>query len=270
MDADCRNQIRNEVGDLKADGTGGVDAAMGVAVDGVDSDARLEPVLPMNRRGYNGGRKTGQSPNLNNASRRKNTQKRSEEKINARTDAAGVKDIIEIDHSVENLDLARRGNFSGMAQFLGELPVLDLELIPVLELPDIEVARSAWGGVTANRFANFPRKLEPPAGRRMTYNIKPERERIIHRIAIFLGRGGQTNNCSRRLGSTIAAPAGSQNLRDGPRRWVHHAKSIKLKLASRRRVACPRAHQLSPGTRQNFIAAIAITTNPSPASHPNT
>ena len=95
-------------------------------------------MLAIDGGGDDGGRETGQRPDLDNPARRENAYQTSEEKIIPRTDAARITDVIEVHHFVKKFDFARRGDFSRMPQFLGQQAILDFKLLPVLKLADIE------------------------------------------------------------------------------------------------------------------------------------
>src|SRR6266513_2201408 len=112
-------------------------------------------MLTMNRGGDNRGRETGQRPNLNDPPWRENANERGEKKIVARTDAAGIPDIIEINHRVKEIHLAGRGNFARVTQLLCKLSILDFKLLERLELADIEVSRRHWRGIATNRVPQF-------------------------------------------------------------------------------------------------------------------
>src|SRR4051812_9904632 len=97
-------------------------------------------MLMANRRGNDRRRKTGERSDFHDATRRENADQTGKKKIIARPNPARVTNVIEIHHGVEKFDFAGRRYFPGMPELFGELPILDLKLLPVPELTDIEAA----------------------------------------------------------------------------------------------------------------------------------
>jgi hypothetical protein len=94
---------------------------------------------------------------------------------------------------VEEIHLTRRGNLAGVAQFLRELPILDLELFERLEFADIEVSRWRGQGRGSNEVPHFTSEIEATARRRRAPEAQVMGKRKFQRPAIFAGLGGQTN-----------------------------------------------------------------------------
>lgn len=185
MNAHGRNEIGNQIGNLEAGGTRGIDDAMRVPVDGFDSDPGAIGMLAMNRGRNDSGGKAGERADFNNAARREDTHHTGEKKTIARTDAAGIADIIQGRHGVKKIHFARRGNFSRVAEFIGQLPILNLEFLPIVELADIETAGASWGRDLSNRFAHLAHEIEPAPDRAVTPKMEALSERKFHGDVIF-------------------------------------------------------------------------------------
>src|SRR5438105_4952116 len=168
MNAHGRNEIGNQNGNLEAGGTRGIDDAMRVPVDSFDSDPGASGMLAMNRGRNDSGGKAGERADFNSAARRENTHHTGEKKTIARTDAAGIADIIQGRHGVKKIHFARRGNFSRVGQLVGQLPILSLEFLPIVELADIETAGAFWVRDLSNCFAHLAHELEPVSDRAVT------------------------------------------------------------------------------------------------------
>src|SRR5438067_46836 len=68
-----------------------------------------------------------------------------------------------------------------MTELFGELPILDLELFPVLELANVKVARICRRRILFDRFPDFPHEFKAPASRPITKKVPALRERKFHR-----------------------------------------------------------------------------------------
>jgi hypothetical protein len=141
MDTNGRGNIWNQVRDFKPDRPCLIDAATGMGIDGLNRDFPLSSMLAINGCCNNGGREPRKCPDLEDAPRRENADKRGEKKIIAGADAARIPNIIESDHGMEKIHLARRRDFSGATQLFRELSVLDFELLERFEFADIEISR---------------------------------------------------------------------------------------------------------------------------------
>ena len=195
VDADGGGEVWNQLGNLEADGAGLVDAAARVGIDRFDGDAIIAAMLAMNGGGDDRGGETGERAYLDDAAGRDDADERGEEKIIARTNPARMPDIIAVDHGVEEIELARRGNFSGMIQLGGELPIFDFELLERFEFTDIEVSRGAGRLSAVTQTPDFPRDFEAAAARPMANQIQIAREGQFQ-AANFAALRGQTNICS--------------------------------------------------------------------------
>src|SRR4051812_35601308 len=87
VNANVRSEIGGQLGNLKTDETGRVDAAVGVTINRVDGNPGLRSVLVTNRGGDNGRGKSGQRTDLDYAPRREDANQAGEEKIIAGPDA---------------------------------------------------------------------------------------------------------------------------------------------------------------------------------------
>lgn len=199
VNVDGGDKAGDELGNLEADGLRRVDAATGVGVDGFHGDAaagrgRRGSMLAVDGGGNDRGGETGQRPDLNDPARSEDADERGEKKIIARADSTGMADIVPVDHGMKEIELARSGNFSRMAELSGELPIFDLELFEGLELADVEASPIAGGRDLLAHAANFPRKTEAPAWRRKPKQIEITREGQFQ-AANFAALRAQTNVC---------------------------------------------------------------------------
>src|SRR4051794_2890198 len=187
MDADGRDEIRNQLRNLEADRTRGVNTAMGMAIDGIDRYPRLRSMLAVNRGGDDRGRKTRQGSDLDDAARRKNADEAGQKKIIAGTDTSGIADIIPINHGVQEIHFSRRGDLAGISEFVSQLTVFDFELFEGFELAYIEGARGLTGACIGNKSPHVLHQLEAATRRRMPKQLEVIRQRRFH------GRGQNFN-----------------------------------------------------------------------------
>lgn len=146
-------------------------------------------MLAMNGSRNDRRRETSQRSYLDDSTRREDADQSGKEKIIARTDSSGISNIIEIDHRMEEIELAGRGNFSRIAELLGKLPILDLELLPVLEFADIEVTRIRRRRVGSQRLPDSANKMEASTGRAVTKKVPAFRQRKFHKECNLRRRG---------------------------------------------------------------------------------
>ena len=122
-------------------------------------------MLAMNGGGNDRGGETGQRADLDDATRREDAHKSGDEEIIARTNPARMADIIPVDHGMEKIELAGRGNFPRATQLVGELPIFDFKLFEGFEFADIEISGGACRLMLLTKAPDFPGELEAAAAR---------------------------------------------------------------------------------------------------------
>jgi hypothetical protein len=85
---------------------------------------------------------------------------------------------------MEEIDLARRRDLFGVAEFDRQLAILDLELLPVPELSDVEISPSPSRRPHSDDIAHFTRELKAASARCMTPKIKEVRKEKLQAIAL--------------------------------------------------------------------------------------
>src|SRR5205085_6415107 len=107
-----------------------------------------------------GGGKTGQRSDFNNAARREDAHQRREKKIIAGADAARIPGVLPFDHGAEEIELAGRRNFAGISQLGSELAILDLNLLERSEFTDVEAGARGRPRIICERAFYYPDDLE--------------------------------------------------------------------------------------------------------------
>src|SRR5437667_9547322 len=124
---------------------------------------------------YCGG-EAGQCSDLNDATRRENTNQGGEKKVIARTNSSRIPNILQIHHPMEKLDFARRGNLPDAPKKSGEGRIFYLKFLERTKFADIDALAGDTRPRASKIAPQFPHDFETAATRRRPKRIEITRK----------------------------------------------------------------------------------------------